>query len=128
MELNVLHDQEILVIDRPTITGRIFPLQVCQDIVDKFEGCFGQLGMSDDGRVKVESISHKVINLRIVDNQIIGDVKILNTPLGQILQELHPDQYNFRIAGFCHYKNGTSEVADYQLISINAVSVYEVLC
>ena len=48
---------------------------------------FGELGYPENFMTNMSRVSHQVSNIRIVDNCLIGDVKILNTTTGKSLAD-----------------------------------------
>jgi len=49
---------------------------------------YGQIGFDDNTEISLSNISHQVLNIRFENNKLIGDVKILNTEKGKILNNL----------------------------------------
>ena len=49
---------------------------------------FGELGSGMGSTLDLERVSHTVTNIRIVDNDLIGDIDFLKTPMGVIAATL----------------------------------------
>lgn len=58
--------------------------------VDKIGVVFGELGHSADGSIdlRFSNVSHSVKDVRVKDNNVIGTITILNTPMGNKLRKL----------------------------------------
>ncbi len=58
------------------------------DRVEKNGPALGTLGYPADMETILSSVSHTIKNVRIEDDKVVGDITILNTAQGKILQEL----------------------------------------
>ena len=124
-------DVEIATANIPNKNNRTYPLSVLQQIVDTTDEIYGELGptCSNDydnwivrqiTQVDMQRVSHKVNNLRLEDNQLIGDVISLNTPCGHILTQLMEDvPISFRPRGIGVLTEGQI-ISDFKLIAIDA--------
>jgi hypothetical protein len=117
----------ILKCDEPNANGRIYPREVVEKMVEQCEAnqnrIFGTVGMPEGTSLDISKISHTVNNLRITEGgDLIGDVMVLSTPQGKVMQELlEVGKYDYRTAGIGKIdENGV--VSDYRLISISMVS------
>jgi hypothetical protein len=84
---------KILELDKPNKNGRIYPTAVIAKSLESVKyPVFGELGFNPYGGVlatiDVSNISHKVENLRIEDGFLVGDVTVLKTPKGLILEQV----------------------------------------
>ena len=123
--------QMIMEVDVPNKNGHIYPRVEIERVVEvwKDKQMFGQIDMPPGNaslRVDVSRASHVVENLRIDDNNcLIGDVTVLKTPQGNILDDLLTvDGLCFRSAGIgkaTKDENGHTVITEYQMLSINAV-------
>lgn len=75
--------------------GRYYPMNVMQesvrDVQDliKNNGFVGQLEHPSTPKINVEKISHKITGLEMSkDGTVVGEMKVLNTKDGRILQDL----------------------------------------
>lgn len=119
--------------DVPNKNGRIYPRavleQMIKDVEDKMSPprVFGAIGMPESVSIDLSMVSHTVSNLRITeDGKVLGDVMILNTPRGKIMEKILEAEPNrqFRIAGIGKLEDnddGTTTVTDFRLLSINLV-------
>ena len=109
--------------------GMRFSKEIVEKMVDDVNNkyIYGSLGQSYDILHPDESkISHQIENLQIVDNELIGTIKVLNTPNGKILSELLKNNVGieYKVAGtgkFQYNDDGTKVVTNFKLHSINAV-------
>jgi len=83
----------VLTADRPTINGHIYPRDVLEKAVKdaqrQVEGktMFGEMNLAGE-KVRLEKASHLVSSLELKGDEVVAEVKILDTEQGQILQEL----------------------------------------
>lgn len=75
--------------------GRIYKLPTLRREVDKFVNekvktnrALGELDHPPTPQVTLDRVSHKITDLQIVENDIVGTATILNTPTGRIAQAL----------------------------------------
>jgi hypothetical protein len=113
--------------NKKTETGRIYPVEELQKAVDSYNNTnstmLGELGGFDELKVSLDNVSHKIDNLRIENNNIVGDVKILETPYGKIVDKIIQG-YGFDSLRFCakgsgHYSADGETIRDYDLITFN---------
>lgn len=98
-------DVKIMKLDKPNKNGRTYPSSEIEKHLDRLnvkaekQALFGELGYpknADEFRfsaIKLENASHSFSNLRIEDGYLVADVKILQTPMGNIVEKLY-DQPN----------------------------------
>lgn len=122
-------------LDKPNKNGRIYPREVIYNQIEQLKGkpVFGQLGMCEGtGEIPLDKISHSVSDLSIENingvDYFVGELKILDTPSGEILKDLNSMcgsiANNFRCAGIGTIKRveeGDDVIVqdDYRLLSIN---------
>jgi hypothetical protein len=124
--------QKILEIGVPNMNSRIYPRNVIDGMVESWTGksIFGMIGMPTGIGctlpIDMTQISHVVENLSVEDNWLVGDVKVLKTPQGAILDtNLSLGGVGvFRPAGFATTSRnveGYDIITTYKLHSINFV-------
>lgn len=108
-------------IGAPNRNGITYPKEVIEEAIKKLDGApvLGQIGFSENGKINVRDVSHTVSNLRIEDDNLVGDLKILSTPPGQELSFLL-DSVTFRMLGMGNVEED-GMVSDFSFIAINAV-------
>ena len=119
--------------DEPNKNNRVYPKEVLEKAVAAFKErkypMFGTFGMQDfirmpDGDISIEGVSHSIEDLKIEDNVLFADVKILDTPIGKKLKTVGTDDLAFRIAGIGTIKTREDGVVvindDFKLVTINA--------
>lgn len=77
----------------PTANGRIYPADVIENAVRKLDSArtpvMGHIGLGNGSRTRLANVSHQIHDLRISSQGIMaGEVEILDTPQGRILQEM----------------------------------------
>lgn len=88
----------------------------------------GQIGMENTFDIDPHRISHTFSNLRIVDDHLIGDLSIFDTPQGKILKSLkdiNGFEDSFRMAGIGDIRKFGEDLyyvrCGYKLLHINFV-------
>lgn len=89
MEIKV----QLMKVGVPSATGRIYSKDAMEDAINKFNesqikgGTLGQVGDLSHP-VDLRDLSHVFENVRIEDDKVVGDMKILDTPQGQNVKAL----------------------------------------
>ena len=75
--------------------GRIFPTEVMESAVGKYVGdqvskgrAVGELNHPEGPTVNLDKVSHKIENLEMKGDDVVGKATILETPMGQIVKGL----------------------------------------
>jgi len=75
--------------------GRVYPKSVMEGAVNKYVTdqvktgrAVGELNHPDGPTVNLDKVSHLITDLRMEGNNVMGKARILNTPMGQIVQGL----------------------------------------
>jgi len=75
--------------------GRIYPTEVMESAVGKYVGdqvskgrAVGELNHPEGPTVNLDKVSHKIENLEMKGNDVVGKATILETPMGQIVKGL----------------------------------------
>ena len=75
--------------------GRIYPMPVMEKAVGKYVGdqvskgrAVGELNHPEGPTVNLDKVSHKIENLEIKGDDVMGRATILETPMGKIVQGL----------------------------------------
>ena len=101
--------------------GRIYPMEVLQKEVKRYnkqyvneKRAFGELGHPDGPTVNLERASHMITALYPDVKNIIGEAKILGTPMGEIVKSLMDDGAKLGVSsrgmGSLDQKNGANYV------------------
>lgn len=109
----------VLRMDESNRNGRIYSTEVVEGMLKNIAGSkmLGTFGM--DG-VNLENVSHEASNLRIEDGELRCDIKVLDTPMGLVLQTMLNDvEYASRGYGRI---SATGEVSEWTMISVDVVS------
>lgn len=122
----VLRNVVILTVDTPNKNNRIYSTEMVQKMLDNLVqpvfGAFSPYGMPKALDCDLSLASHRINNLRLKDNKLLGDVHIMNTPAGHLLStrmSIRPD-LDFRMAGIGNVSS-IGHVHDYDLYGIHAV-------
>jgi len=69
-----------------------------EDLIEQAVGkyFFGELGSGMGIAMNLERVSHTVTNIRIVDNDLVGDIDLLKTPTGVIASTFVSEGVNLK--------------------------------
>lgn len=111
----------ILTLDTPNKNFRTYTTDTVKKIIDDQNGLpvFGHYGTVFSEGLDPEKLSHRVHNLRIENNQLIGDVEIMNNENGNKVQKYF-DTLDFRLSG-SGVLDDNFVVSKYILRSIDAI-------
>ena len=75
--------------------GRIYPREVMSSAIDKYNRdqvapgrAVGELNHPEGPTVNLDKVSHKIDNLVLEGNDVMGKATILNTPMGEVVKGL----------------------------------------
>jgi len=112
--------------------GRIYDLEEMKAQVEKIndqakQGRFvlGELDHPNNLTIKLENVSHKIVELRIEGNQVYGKAEILDKhPKGAILRSLVDSgiQVGVSSRGAGSMNESTGKVSNFNLITVDAVA------
>lgn len=115
--------------------GRVYPKNVLQEEAKRYKKdrvkenrALGELDHPDSEVVNLQNASHKITSMQWNGNDLVGEVQVLTTPSGNILQELFRNNVNVGISsrGLGSVKesaDGTLIVGDdFELIAFDFVS------
>ena len=103
--------------------GRVYPFPVLEKEVNRYNKdyvnenrAFGELGHPDGPTVNLERASHMITALYPKGKNIIGEAKILKTPMGEIVKNLMDEGAKLGVSsrgmGSLEQKNGANYVKD----------------
>jgi hypothetical protein len=113
--------------------GRVYPYKVLAREVKNYEKlvrenrALGELDHPDDSVINLKNASHMVTAIWMEDKAVMGKVKVLNTPSGQVLKSLVESGVKLGISsrGMGSVSEGGGNVVvqeDFQLICFDFVS------
>ena len=115
--------------------GRIYPKEILEREINKYiEGpvkekrALGELDHPESSVINLQNVSHNVTKVKMIGDDVYGEVEILPTPAGKILQALFASGITVGISsrGMGSVKeghNGTVEVQDdFELLCFDFVS------
>lgn len=126
----------VLRADHPNGNKRIYPKEILEKVIEQFRWdgiatTTGQLGMPQDGIMRLSEMSHMVINLHMEEDYLVAEIAVMDTPQGKVLKQLlndNPNTVAFRTmgVGFGEMNDDAClELASFQLTGIHAVSAGE---
>jgi len=109
--------------------GRKYPKQLLEDTVRKFneagQAVMGELEHPNTLTINLDRVSHLVESLEMQGNDVIGTLKILNTPCGQIVRGLIEGGAEIgassRAGGDVRKVDGIDEVTQFEFVTIDLV-------
>ena len=101
--------------------GRVYPYEILENEVKRYNKdyvgqnrAFGELGHPEGPTVNLERASHMITSLTPDGKNFIGEAKILNTPMGNIVQSLMDEGAKLGVSsrgmGSLDQKNGANYV------------------
>ena len=115
--------------------GRVYPKEILEREIQKYiEGpvrerrALGELDHPESSVINLQNVSHNVIRVKMVGDDVYGEVEILSTPAGNILKELFRNGITVGISSrgmgsVQESGNGTVEVQDdFELLCFDFVS------
>jgi hypothetical protein len=120
--------------DTPNGNGRVYPAQVLKREVQNYKKlvkerrALGELDHPEDSVINLKNASHMVTDIWWDGDSVMGKVKVLGTPSGQILRNLVQSGVSLGISsrglGSVHESNSGQAVVedDFQLICFDFVS------
>jgi len=113
--------------------GRVYPYKVLTREVQNYKKlvkenrALGELDHPDDSVINLKNASHMVTDIWMEDKAVMGKVKVLNTPSGQVLKSLVESGVKLGISsrGMGSVSEGAGKVVvqeDFQLICFDFVS------
>ena len=75
--------------------GRVYPRKVLFDAVEKYVAeqvgpgrAVGELDHPEGPQINLDKVSHKITELKFDGDNVVGKAKVLNTPMGKIVEGL----------------------------------------
>ena len=103
--------------------GRIYPRPIMEKAVSKYvaeqvskDRAVGELNHPEGPTVNLDKVSHKITELKMKGNNVVGKAQILETPMGNIVKGLLDGGVQLGVStrgmGSLEEKNGTMYVKD----------------
>jgi len=115
--------------------GRVYPNRVLTKEVKRYNNeyvnkgrALGELGHPDGPQVNLERVSHKIIELKMDGDNVIGRSKILDTPYGKIAKNFIDEGVTLGVSSralgtLVERDDGVSEVSDdFELSTVDIVA------
>jgi hypothetical protein len=115
--------------------GRVYPKEILLREIEKYvagpvkeKRALGELDHPESSVINLQNVSHNVVKIKMVGDDVYGEVEILSTPAGNILKELFRNGITIGISSrgmgsVQESGNGTVEVQDdFELLCFDFVS------
>ena len=115
--------------------GRIYPKEILEREINKYisgpvkeKRALGELDHPESSVINLQNVSHNVTRIKMIGDDVYGEVEILPTPAGKILQALFASGITVGISSrgmgsVQEGSNGTVEVQDdFELLCFDFVS------
>ncbi len=115
--------------------GRVYPKEILEREIQKYiagpvkeRRALGELDHPESSVINLQNVSHNVIRVKMVGDDVYGEVEVLSTPAGNILKELFRNGITVGISSrgmgsVQESGNGTVEVQDdFELLCFDFVS------
>lgn len=117
----------ILTLNEPNLNNHLYPATVVQGAIDNLGGREVLGGLLDPSghalAVDLSRVTHQVTDMHIDGNAVYGTIKILNTPLSNIVSALVEEKVGgFRISCTCNttkHDDGVIEISDMAIRSVD---------
>lgn len=110
----------------PDRWNRMYPLEELVKLCDSInaEPRFGEFGASNETQISLERVSHSVISARMDGDKLFATIKILPTPLGNVLSVMDEEGMRIspRMRGFGKGdidESGVYTVTDFSLTTVD---------
>lgn len=124
---------EFALFDTKNQNGRIYPQDIYEKAITelipkvKSRQCLGECDHPlDYDEVRLSNVSHLITDLRVEGNRVLGEVELLNTPAGKVVQALLeagvPIGISSRAVGDVEESNGSEIVKNMSLITYDLVA------
>ena len=124
---------EFALFDTKNQNGRIYPRDVYEKAITelipkvKSRQCLGECDHPlDYDEVRLSNVSHLITDLRVEGNRVLGEVELLNTPAGKVVQALLeagvPIGISSRAVGDVEESNGSEVIKNMSLITYDLVA------
>lgn len=112
---------EIMRVDEVNRNGRLYPKAVVEKVIKNWpkNGMPGKVGMSYDIEIKITDIAFLAHNPEMVDNKLMVEIQLLETPTGRIAQVLN-DNFVYVTSGVGTLKKGVAQ-PDYKINSVSII-------
>jgi len=116
-------------LNKKNLNGRIYPTAVVEKAIESAKeriengNFWGTLGVPQGPSIPLDLISHRVLALRIEGDYLVGDVKILDTPMARTYQEIEESKLysvTWRPMGTGKVDND-GVITDYNIMGITAI-------
>lgn len=121
--------------DAVNSNGRMYPKDVLEKAISSMRGdeMYGELRCDSDSMectINIGNISHVVKDIHMEDGKLVGLVKIINTPKGEILKQLqHEKDYvirpRFYDVSISKDENGVDVISDAKFISFDVIAEHK---
>ena len=107
--------------------GRVYPIETLKKEVDRYSKeyvdknrAYGELGHPQGPTINLERVSHMIKDLHVDGNNVLGEAKVLDTPMGTIVKNLMDEGATLGVSsrgmGSLQSKSGVDTVqSDFQL-------------
>ena len=107
--------------------GRVYPIETLKKEVDRYSKeyvdknrAYGELGHPQGPTINLERVSHMIKDLHVDGNNVLGEAKVLDTPMGTIVKNLMDEGATLGVSsrgmGSLQSKGGVDTVqSDFQL-------------
>lgn len=119
--------------DKQNKNGRLYPKRIMENEVARYQDLIrekrslGELGHPPNPQINLNQVSHLITELKFNGSDIYGRAKILDTPMGKIVQNFIEEGVGLGVSsrglGSLKEKNGVNEVQDdFHLATVDIVA------
>jgi hypothetical protein len=119
--------------DKQNKNGRLYPKRIMENEIGRYQDLIrekrslGELGHPPNPQINLNQVSHLITELKFSGSDIYGRAKILDTPMGKIVQNFIEEGVGLGVSsrglGSLKEKNGVNEVQDdFHLATVDIVA------
>lgn len=119
--------------DKQNKNGRVYPIRIMENEIARYQDLIkekrslGELGHPPNPQINLNQVSHLITELKFNGSDIYGRAKILDTPMGKIVQNFIEEGVGLGVSsrglGTLKEKNGVNEVQDdFHLATVDIVA------
>ena len=118
---NEIKTEVIMILDTPNKQGRIYKSEDVAMAISKYTGpLWCHIDNPENFQINMEKIAAEATNLRIEDNAVVADIKLLSTPSGKMVAAMVEDSIGiaYRTWGHGVIDPITKEISDFTICGI----------
>lgn len=110
---------------------RIYPVheisnavKTMREVINEHGGILGEVDHPDDLKINLDRVSHTIVGIDMNGNDGIGKLKILPTPMGQLISTMLNNGVKLGVSsrGSGNVDDSTGRVSDFEIVTVDIVA------